>query len=120
MPVHVIWKGACLNWSLLSVWIQGEAHPHSTFHLLVSEYKGHWALESRKKSAEDTITKFTTKAGRCGFSFVSSRGQTNFSAEQGTNHQLHFYFYGEGEWNYDGNLVGAGDDAALCTCAFSR
>lgn len=30
------------------------------------------SVESGKKSAEDTITKFTAKAGRGGFLFVSS------------------------------------------------
>lgn len=53
MPVHVIWKGACLNWSLLSVWIQGEAHPHSTFICLFQNIKdtglcGKWKEVSRR------------------------------------------------------------------------
>ena len=116
MPVHVIWKGAYLNWSLLFVWIRGRAHLRSTFICLFQSVKatglcGKWKEVSRRHHHQVYCK------GRQGWVFVCFfRGQTNFSVE----HQLQFYFYGEGEWNYDGNLVGAGDDGALCTCAFSR
>lgn len=86
------------------------------FHLLVSVLRTWGSVESGKKSAEDTITKFTAKAGRCGFLFVSSGDKLISLLNKEPIISSTFISMEK----VSGNLVGAGDDGALCTCAFSR
>lgn len=98
MPVPVIWKGAYLNWSLLSMWIQGGAHPRSTFICLFQSVKDTGLCRKWKEVRRRHHHQVHCKGRQVRVFVCFFRGQTNFSAEQGTNRQLHVYFYGEGEW----------------------